>query len=239
MSLASAPRIGVLLSGSGVYDGTEIQEGVFTLLEIARHGGQAVCLAPNAPQHHVVDHLSGAETTETRNCLVEAARIARGQISDVAMVHAADLDALVMPGGFGAAKNLTTWAFSGPDGNIRHDVGTLIADMVRAGKPVVGLCMAPVVIAKALQGTEYQAHLTVGTTEEPSPYDIAEISKGMDQTGARSHMNSVREITIDATNNIITAPCYMMEASITEVADNVSQAITALFAMLETTADHV
>ena len=239
MNSEHAPRIGVLLSGSGVYDGTEIHEGVFTLLEIERHGGQAACFAPNGPQHHVVDHTTGNDMDESRNMLVEAARIARGQISDVAGVLADDLDALVIPGGFGTAKNHTNWALNGPDGTIRDDVKSLIVAMVEAGKPVVGLCMAPTTIAKALQDSDVQAHLTVGTTEEASPYDIAGISAGMEQVGARSHMNSVREVTVDATNNIITAPCYMMEASITQVANNIRQAMDALFAMLEVETENV
>ena len=232
-------RIGVLLSGSGVYDGTEIQEGVFTLYEIERHGGSVICFAPDAKQYHVINHQTGEELDETRNCLVEAARIARGNVHDVATARAEDLDALVLPGGFGTAKNHTTWALNGPDGAIRDDVKALVVAMADAGKPIVGLCMAPTTIAKALEGTRHAAHLTVGTTDEASPYDIAGISAGMEKVGARAHMNTVREITVDASNHIITAPCYMMEATITEVAENVRQAIDALFAMLEVEVDHV
>ena len=239
MNTERSLRIGVLLSGSGVYDGTEIQEGVFTLLEIERHGGNVICFAPNAPQYHVINHLTGEVMDETRNCLVEAARIARGNVHDVATAKAEELDALVLPGGFGAAKNFTTWAIDGPDTEIREDVKAIIRTMVYAEKPVVALCMAPTAVAKALEGTWHQAHLTVGTTDEASPYDIAGISAGMEKVGARAHMNTVREITVDASNHIITAPCYMMEATITEVAENVRQAIDALFAMLEVEADHV
>jgi enhancing lycopene biosynthesis protein 2 len=225
-------RIGVLLSGNGVYDGSEIHESVFTLLAIDENKGEAVCMAPNIYQHHVINHFSGDEMPEKRNVMVEAARIARGVISDLADMSADKLDALVIPGGFGAAKNLTKWAFSGPDGEINADVKRIINEFIQAKKPIVGLCMGPTVIAKALEGSGMEIHLTVGTTEEKSPYEIAAISQGMEKTGAVSEMKSIREIAIDAENRIITAPCYMMEGSITDVRNNIKQAIDELFEML-------
>lgn len=226
-------RIGVLLSGNGVYDGSEIHESVFTLLAIDENKGEAVCMAPNVEQHHVVNHITGDEMDEKRNVLVEAARIARGAISDLAEVKASDLDALVIPGGFGAAKNLTKWAFSGPDGDIDPEVKRIINEFVTAQKPIVGLCMGPTVIAKALEGANLNERLTVGTTSEASPYEIAAISAGMEKTGAVAEMKSIREISVDAKNRIITAPCYMMEASITDVRTNIKQAIDKLFDLLE------
>ncbi len=226
-------RIGVLLSGNGVYDGAEIHESVFTLLAIDENRGEAICFAPNIDQHHVVNHMTGNEMDETRNVLVEAARIARGAISDLTEMNADKMDALVIPGGFGAAKNLTKWAFSGPEGEINEDVKRIINEMVVANKPVVGLCMGPTVIAKALQGTAVKSHLTVGSTEEESPYEIGAISQGMEQAGAVAEMKTIREILVDADNKIITAPCYMMEGSITDIRSNIKQAIDALFEILE------
>lgn len=226
-------KIGVLLSGNGVYDGAEIHESVFTLLAIDENRGEAVCMAPNIDQHHVVNHLTGEEMDEKRNVMVEAARIARGAVSDLAEVKADELDALVIPGGFGAAKNLTKWAFSGPDGEINSDVKRMITEVAKAKKPIVGLCMGPTVIAKALEGAGLKEHLTVGTTEEASPYEIAAISAGMEKTGAVAEMRTVREIAVDKENRIITAPCYMMEASITEIRENIKLAIDQLFEMLE------
>lgn len=226
-------RIGVLLSGNGVYDGSEIHESVFTLLAIDENKGEAVCMAPNIEQHHVINHVSGDEMPEKRNVLVEAARIARGAISDLAAINVDKLDALVIPGGFGAAKNLTKWAFSGPDGEINADVKRIISEFVAAKKPIVGLCMGPTVIAKALQGAGLVEHLTVGTTKETSPYEIEAISQGMEKTGAVAEMKTIREISIDNKNRIITAPCYMMEASITDVRENIKQAIDELFEMLK------
>jgi len=225
-------RIGVLLSGCGVYDGSEIHESVFTLLAIDQLGGKAICMAPNAEQHHVVNHITGNEMPEKRNVLTEAARIARGDIRDLAEVTAADLDALVIPGGFGAAKNLTTWAFNGPDGTIHADVKRIINELHKARKPIAGLCMGPTVIAKALEGAGINAHLTVGTTAEASPYEIAAISQGMEKTGAVAEMRNVHEVAVDEKNLIVTAPCYMMEASISEVQANIHQAVGAMFKWL-------
>lgn len=226
-------RIGVLLSGNGVYDGSEIHESVFTLLAIDENRGESICMAPNVEQHHVVNHITGDEMPEKRNVMIEAARIARGAISDLADMKAEGLDALVIPGGFGAAKNLTKWAFSGPDGDINPEVKRIINEMVAAKKPVVGLCMGPTVIAKALEGAGLEEHLTVGTTEESSPYEIDAISAGMEKTGAVAEMKTIREIAVDTDNRIITAPCYMMEGSITDVRNNIKQAIDQLFEMLE------
>ncbi|MBI1288338.1 MAG: isoprenoid biosynthesis glyoxalase ElbB [Flavobacteriales bacterium] len=226
-------KIGVLLSGNGVYDGSEIHESVFTLLAIDENRGEAICMAPNVDQYHVINHISGDEMQEKRNVMVEAARIARGAISDLADMSSADMDALVIPGGFGAAKNLTTWAFNGPDGEINEEVKRIINEMVNANKPIVGLCMGPTVIAKALEGAGLNEHLTVGTTQEASPYEIGAISAGMVKTGAVAEMKTVHEISVDTENRIITAPCYMMEASISDIRDNIKQAIDQLFEMLE------
>lgn len=226
-------KIGVLLSGNGVYDGSEIHESVFALLAIDENGGEAVCFAPNTNQHHVINHITGEEMNETRNVMVEAARIARGAISDLAEIRTDNLDALVIPGGFGAAKNLTKWAFSGPDGKIVPDVKRIINEFVAAKKPIVGLCMGPTVIAKALESANLNARLTVGSTQEKSPYEIEAISLGMQKVGAVAEMKTIREIAIDTENKIISAPCYMMEGSITDVRKNIKQAIDQLFKMLQ------
>ncbi len=225
-------KIGVLLSGNGVYDGSEIQEVVFTLLSIDEHGAESVCIAPDINQHHVINHLNGEEMNEERNVLVESARIARGQITSIQETDISQLDALVIPGGFGAAKNLTKWAFSGPEGEINDEVKKTILTMKQMGKPIVGLCMGPTVLAKAFENSEVHVSLTVGTTEEPSPYEIDAISLGMEKIGAIAEMKSKREIMIDEKNKIITAPCYMMEASISEIRENIKMAIDKLFEMI-------
>lgn len=221
-------KVGVILSGNGVYDGSEIHEAVFTLLAIDENGAEAVCFAPDIDQHHVVNHLTGEEMEEKRNVLIESARIARGNIMSLAEFRPEDLDALILPGGFGAAKNLTKWAFSGPDGEILPEVKNSILEMVRAQKPVAGLCMGPTVIAKALEESGIRTELTVGTTEQASPYEIKAISEGMEKTGASSVMKTVEEIAVDEENKIISAPCYMMEASISQINRNIKMVIDKL-----------
>ncbi len=225
-------KIGVIFSGSGVYDGTEIQEGVFTLLAIKKVGAEAVCFAPDIKQHHVVNHITGEEMDETRNVLIESARIARGDIQSLDKFEASKIDALVLPGGFGAAKNLTTWAFSGPDGEINNQVKSAIIAMVQKKKPIAGLCMGPTVIAKALENSNVSATLTVGSTEASSPYEIDAISQGMKKAGANVIMKTVDEIAVDTENKIVTAPCYMMEADILQVRNNVQKAIDELVKLI-------
>ena len=225
-------KIGVLLSGNGVFDGSEIHEAVFTLLAIDEAQADAICLAPDIEQHHVLNHITGEEMPESRNVLIESARIARGNIKNLADIKSDDIDALVLPGGFGAAKNLTKWAFSGPDGEILPDVKRLINEMVIHGKPVCGLCMGPTVIAKALEETSIHPQLTVGTTEDPSPYEIDAISAGMEKTGAQAVMKKISEVLVDEKNKIITAPCYMMEASISQIRNNIKMAIDAMIKLI-------
>jgi len=226
-------KIGVLLSGNGVFDGSEIHEAVFTLLAIDEHGAEAVCLAPDVDQHHVLNHITGEEMPERRNVLVESARIARGQIRSLAKCSTDEIDALIIPGGFGAAKNLTKWAFKGPEGDILPDVKRIIREMVMSGKPVGGLCMGPTVIAKALEGSGISASLTVGTTEAPSPYEIEAISKGMETAGAVAVMKKVTEIEVDVQNKVVTAPCYMMEASISQIRANIKMAVDQVISMVK------
>lgn len=221
-------KIGVLLSGCGVYDGAEIQEAVLTLLAIEEIDAEAVCISINRDQHHVINHVNGEEMDESRNMLIESARIARGNIKDINDVDPADIDALIIPGGFGSAKNFTTWAFSGPDGDILPEVKLLLVNLVNIAKPIAALCVSPVVLAKALEGSTYSPLLTIGTDQEPSEYDIKGFTSGLESTGMKTEMRSVREITIDKHNKIVTAPCYMMEASISDVRKNIRTAVEAL-----------
>ncbi|ALG67051.1 isoprenoid biosynthesis glyoxalase ElbB [Beggiatoa leptomitoformis] len=229
-------KIGVLLSGCGVYDGSEIHEAVLTLLALDRLGVTVQCIAPDSEQYHVINHLNGAEMVEKRNVLVEAARIARGHIQALQLVNSTDLDGLILAGGFGAAKNLSQWAFAGADGHVLPAVQQLIVEMVQAKKPIAALCIAPVVVAKALQGSGITTTLTVGTTEASSPYDIAGISAGLNSAGAEAVMMTVDGIVIDKVNKIITSPCYMMEASIAQVFIGIEKTCKALVEMIRETA---
>lgn len=221
-------KIGVLLSGCGVYDGAEIQEAVLTLLAIEEIGATAVCISVNKSQHHVINHLTGEEMNESRNMLIEAARIARGNIKDIAEVTPADIDALVIPGGFGSAKNFTTWAFSGPDGEILPEVKLLLVNLVNIGRPIAALCVSPVVIAKAFEGSQIKPFMTIGSNQEASPYDIEGFATGLSATGAKTSMKTKSEINIDRENKIVSAPCYMMETDLMTLRQNIKDAVEAL-----------
>lgn len=226
-------KIGVLLSGAGVYDGAEIHEAVLTLLEIESLGYEAVCIGVDAPQHHVVNHLNGQEQAQTRNMLEEAARIARGQIREIRTVVPADLDALVIPGGFGSAKNFSSWAFEGPNGQIRPDVKLLLVNMYNVGKPIVALCVSPVLLALAFGDMAIGQQLTIGSTSAASPYNISDFQEGLQAKGAQTPECSIQEICIDVPNRIITAPCYMLEASLPALQQNIRQAMAALKQLIE------
>jgi enhancing lycopene biosynthesis protein 2 len=225
-------KVGVLLHGSGVYDGTEIHEAVLTLLAIEEAGHQYQCFAPNVPQHHVINHLNGDEMEEKRNVLIESARIARGEIRDLKKVKPADFDALVLPGGFGTAKNITQWAFEGPDGAINTEVQNFIIEAVQNKVPLCALCMSPTTVAKALQHSGYKAKLTVGSTADSSPYEIDSISQGIASTGAEPQMKTIEEVSVDKELKIVSAPCYMMEANILQVRNNIKQALDALWLLV-------
>lgn len=224
-------KIGVLLSGCGVYDGAEIQEAVLTLLEIERIGAEAVCIGINDAQHHVVNHLTGEVQQQQRNMLEEAARIARGNIVDIAQVVPADIDALVIPGGFGSAKNFSNWAFNGPEGTLRPDVKLLLVNLYNVGKPIVALCVSPILLALALPNSSLQ--LTLGHTADPSPYQIQDFNDGINTLGATPKNIKLGDVLVDTENRLITAPCYMMDATILQIQQNIKNALNALIQLLE------
>ena len=221
-------KIGVLLSGNGVYDGSEIHEAVSTLIALDKLGVEAVCMAPDIPQHHVVNHITGDEMDESRNVLVESARIARGAISPLSEVTAESIDGLVMPGGFGAAKNLSSWAFNGPEAAVESETKRLIQAMVQAKKPIASLCVSPVVIARALQDSGIKTKLTLGTTEASSPYDIEGFHAGVASVGVEPVVCALGDIVVDEENLIVTSPCYMMDASVSQIYDGIYKACEAL-----------
>ena len=216
--------MGVILSGCGVYDGSEIHETVISLLALDRAGAEVVIMAPDMEQA-VVNHLTG-EPVEgaTRNVLEESARIARGEISDIAKVKAADLDALFVPGGFGAAKNLCDFAFKGPDCEVHPEVARLIQEIVAAKKPLAAVCIAPALVAKVL-GTDLDPQVTIGTDEETAG--------AVSSMGATHISCPVKEFVIDQKNKIITSPAYMLAGSISEAAEGIEKTVKALMEMLD------
>jgi len=221
-------KIGLLLSGCGVYDGAEIQESILAMLAIAEAGAECICISVDKDQHHVINHLNGETMQEKRNMLTEAARIARGNVQDISKVQISEIDALVIPGGFGSAKNFSSWAFNGPEGEILPEIKLLIVNCINAGRPIAALCVSPVLIAKALEGSDLHPILTMGTSKDPSPYSIQDFHAGLQATGAEATEKDIRSIQVDEKLKIVTAPCYMMEADILEIRANIKQAIEAL-----------
>lgn len=216
-------KIGVLLSGCGVYDGSEIHEAVITLLAIDRAGAEAVCMAPDMDQVQVVNHFSGqTEEREQRNVLVEAARIARGKIVDIATVQIHEIDALVLPGGYGAAKNLSDFATKGAACSVHPEVERLVKAMVDAGKPVAGICIAPAVLARILG--DRRPRLTIGND--------ADTAAALAAMGCE-HVNcGAEEVVVDEKNKLVSTPAYMLAAGIAEAAAGIDKAIQTLLALI-------
>ena len=210
-------RIGVVLSGCGVRDGSEIQEAVFTLLAIDRNGAEYICMAPDM-EFPETNHLTSQETGAKRNVLVESARIARGNIKDVRDIHVEDLDAVIFPGGFGAAKNLCSFATEGAAAAIQPDVARLLREMAAAKKPICAICIAPALIAATL-GKEFKPTLTIGT----DPGTAAAIR----ETGSIHEECPVTDFIVDVRNRIVSTPAYMLASSISEAADGIEKAVKA------------
>jgi enhancing lycopene biosynthesis protein 2 len=216
-------RVGVVLSGCGVYDGAEIHESVITLLALDRAGAEVVCMAPSIDQMHVIDHLTGQETGEKRNVLVESARIARGEIRDLAEVGAAELDAVIFPGGFGAAKNLCDFAVKGAEAVVNPDVSRLIREMFEAKKPIAAVCIAPAMLAAVFRDAKIESEVTIGTDEGTAA--------GIEAMGGKHLACPVEEFRVDEKNRLITSPAYMLAGSISDAAVGIERTVAELLRM--------
>ncbi len=217
------PKVGVILSGCGVFDGAEIHEAVLTMLELDKRGCEMVIMAPDKPQMHVINHLTGEEVkSETRNVLVESARIARGEIKNIEDVKADELDALVMPGGFGAAKNLSTFAVDGANAKVDPSVARLLKEVHSQGKPIAAVCIAPAVVAAALG--EINPELTIGNDEATA--------KAIESMGGKHFVCPVDGFHVDEKNKIISTPAYMLGTRISEVHAGISNMIDALLKLI-------
>ena len=218
-------NIGVLLSGSGVNDGSEIHESVITMLALDRAGAETLLMAPNIDQMHVINHYTGQEMDEFRNVLVESARIARGKIKDMAEVSGGDLDALIIPGGFGVAKNLSDYAMSGTECSINPDVYRLISEMIILKKPIGAICIAPAMMAKILAEQNLSATMTIGKDETTA--------KDIEVMGSTHKECLVEEIVIDEENNIVTTPAYMYAKNISEAAEVIEKLVKQIILMIK------
>lgn len=218
------PKIGVVLSGCGVYDGSEIHEAVCTLLALSQAGVDYKCMAPNAPQMHVVDHLKKQPAMgDTRNVLIESARIARGDIVALNEVRVADYDGFIFPGGFGAAKNLCTFAIEGPNCSVQPDVARLIREAHALRKALAFICIAPVIAAKVL-GSAASPKLTIG--------DERETAEAIANMGAQHAKCPVQEVIVDTEQRIISTPAYMKAQNIAEVYTGIKRTVDELLKLL-------
>ncbi len=216
----SKKKIAVILSGCGHQDGAEIHEATLTLWAIHKNGADYQCFAPNIMQHHVLNHITGQEMDEQRNVLIESARIARGKVEDLARFDAAAVDALVIPGGVGAAKNLCTYAFDGPQCTVNKDVEQAVRAMHKAGKPIGALCIAPVLLARILGDVT----LTIGQDENTA----AQVR----EMGATHAPTGIGEVAVDQENKIVSTPCYMLDSRVDQIAAGADALMQALLGFL-------
>jgi enhancing lycopene biosynthesis protein 2 len=207
-------KIAVILSGCGVYDGAEIQESVITLLRLDQRGAQVQCFAPNIAQLQVINHLTGEEMPESRNVLVESARIARGNIKDIREASVEDFDALIVPGGFGAAKNLSNFAVEGAGCSVQPDVLALTEAFAEAGKPVGLICISPALAAK-IYGPGVTC--TIGND--------ADTVAAMNKMGATHTDCAVGDIVEDKARKLVSTPAYMLAQTISEAASGINKLV--------------
>jgi len=217
----NSKMIGIILSGCGHQDGAEIHEATLTLWAIHKHGAEFQCFAPDVFQHHVLNHITGDEMDEKRNVLVEAARIARGKIKDIQTFDPKFFDALILPGGVGAAKNLCTYAVDGPDCTVNKDVERAVREMHADGKPIGALCIAPVILAKVLGAVE----LTIGQDESTA--------ENLRIMGARHSQTLQGEIVVDREHKVVTTPCYMLNSRVDQIADGAENLVKAVLELAE------
>lgn len=218
------PKVGVLLSGCGLFDGAEIHEAVLTLLALDQRRATAICCAPNIDQASVIDHLTKEPVRETRNVLREAARIARGEIRDLAKMNARELDALILPGGFGAAKNLSNFAEKGPACTVNPDVERLVGDCLAQGKPVGAICIAPATLAAIAGRRGVKAKLTIGND--------ASVAQAIIALGCSHENRPVTEICVDAGHKVVSTPAYMLGRGPAEVFEGIRKLVDQILAMI-------
>lgn len=208
-------KVGVLLAGCGVFDGAEIHEATLTLYFLDKAGVEIVCMAPNISQKEVVNHLTGEKMNEERNVLVEAGRIARGNIKDINEVSADNIDALIMPGGYGVAKNFSNFLEKGADAEVVPEVKRLLVEMFERGKPIGAICISPVIVASALR--EAKAKLTIGSDED--------VVKAIEAMGQQHLVCPVSEALVDEEHKIVSTPAYMEGKTIKDVAEGVEKLV--------------
>ena len=215
------PSIAVILSGCGHLDGAEIHEATLTMYSIVKAGAEYQIFAPDIMQHHVVNHITGEEMDEKRNVMVESARIARGNIKPLNELNMNDFDSVVFPGGFGAAKNLSSFAFDGENLKVNPDVERVVKEAVEARKPIGALCIAPVILAKIFNDSK----ITLGNEKDPSSDAVKKL--GVDYVATKHG-----DVVIDEKYKLVTSPCYMLDANILQIGEGAENVIVTLMSML-------
>lgn len=219
-------KVGLILSGCGVQDGSEIHEAVLSMLALDEAGVEIVCMAPNKNQSRVFDHVAKQTTSETRNVLVESARIARGKIKDLAQVQASELDGVLLPGGFGAALNLSDFASAGAECTVDAGVARLLVEMHGAGKPIAAICISPAVVAAVFRQQGIQ--ITIGTDSETA--------NTLEKMGADHIGCTVYDCVVDEKNKIVTSPAYMLAHGIRELKEGITKTVRELVRLTGTSA---
>jgi enhancing lycopene biosynthesis protein 2 len=234
----SLRNIALVLSGCGVYDGSEIHEASACLVHLSRHSANVHIFAPDKPQIHVINHLTGETMPETRNVLVESARIARGgqNISSLDKLQVNQFQAIILPGGFGAAKNLSTFAFDGEQMKVDDNLAKILKEFLHSGKPIGMCCISPVIAAKLIPGVKLtlgkMKNLNENEAKNVFPYSGAVMSAR--QMGADTQECDVNEICVDNKHQIVTTPAFMKNAPFHEVFDGVGLMIEKVIQMIET-----
>ena len=214
-------KIAIILSGCGVYDGSEIHESVLTLLAIEQQGANYRCFAPNINQHHVINHLTGeVNDDDVRNVLVESARIARGDIEDINELYQEEFDALIFPGGFGAAKNLCDFAINADSYQINAEVLSTAKSFIKADKPLGFICISPAMIP-LIYGDDAQA--TIGKDR-----DIAQslVKRGLVHVDCE-----VDNIVVDESRKLVSTPAYMLATSLVEAASGINKLVKKVLSL--------
>lgn len=214
-------KFAVILAGSGVFDGSEIHEATMTLYAIMKNGGSYKIFAPDMEQFDVINHITGEEMSEKRNVMIEAARIARGDIQNLREFRADDFDGLIMPGGFGAAKNLSSFAFEGSNCSVNGEVENALRAMADQNKPIGALCISPVIVARIFGDLK----LTIGQD--------ADTAEAVEKMGADHQKTDHGEVVVDQKRKVVTSPCYMLDANILNIAEGADNAVQSMLELMD------
>lgn len=219
--MSKKANFAVILAGSGVFDGSEIHETTMTLYAIMKNGGTYKIFAPDMDQRDVINHITGEEMPEKRNVLIEAARIARGDIQNLKEFQADDFDGLIMPGGFGAAKNLSSFAFDGSACSVNGEVENAVRAMANQNKPIGALCISPVIVASIFGDLK----LTIGQD--------ADTAQAVEQMGASHQRTDHGEVVVDRKHKVVTSPCYMLDANILHIAEGADNVVQSMLELMD------